>query len=92
MKQCMENATKLCPDYPEKCTKCGAFREPTNADRIRETDRALAEKLTDCTYWFDFPYGPPTWADPYGNSYLTREDAVNEWVEWLQQPAEDNDE
>ena len=46
VKQCMENATKLCPDYPEKCTKCGAYREQTNADRIRSmSDFKLAKEI-----------------------------------------------
>lgn len=60
----------------------------TNADRIRRSDRALAEKLADCTYRKDHSLARPTWADPYGNSYLSRQDAVNEWLGWLQQPAE----
>ena len=47
MKRCLENADRMiCPDYPEKCTKCRAFREPTNADRIRAmSDEELAEFL-----------------------------------------------
>ena len=49
MKRCLENADRMiCPDYPEKCRFCGAFREPTNADRIRSmTDEELAEFLID---------------------------------------------
>ena len=47
MKRCLEKADRMiCPDYPEKCTKCRAFREPTNADRIRAmTDEELADVL-----------------------------------------------
>ena len=45
MKRCLENADRMiCPDYPEKCRFCGAFREPTNADRIRAmSDEELAQ-------------------------------------------------
>lgn len=49
MKRCLEKADRMiCPDYPEKCRFCGAFREPTNADRIRSmSDEELAEFLID---------------------------------------------
>ena len=48
MKKCAENFNRFCPDYPEKCRFCGAFREPTNADSIRAmTDEELAEFLID---------------------------------------------
>lgn len=49
MKRCLENADRMiCPDYPEKCRFCGAFREPTNADSIRAmSDEELAEFLID---------------------------------------------
>ena len=43
MERCMENAESYCKSYP-RCCGCGAFRTPTNADRIREmSDEELAE-------------------------------------------------
>ena len=46
MKKCAENYNRFCPDYPKKCRFCGAFREPTNADRIRAmSDEELADVL-----------------------------------------------
>ena len=52
MKRCLEKADRMiCPDYPEKCRFCGAFREPTNADRIRSmSDEELAEFLYQVGY------------------------------------------
>ena len=48
MKKCAENFNRFCTDYPEKCRFCRAFREPTNADRIRSmSDEELAEFLID---------------------------------------------
>ena len=34
MDKCMEKAESHCKSYP-RCYGCGAYREPTNADRIR---------------------------------------------------------
>ena len=52
MKRCLEKADRMiCLDYPEKCTKCRAFREPTNADRIRSMSDEELAKLLCCTGW-----------------------------------------
>lgn len=52
MKRCAENYNRFCPDYPEKCHLCGAFREPTNADRIRaQPDEDLAKELAMIADW-----------------------------------------
>ena len=43
MERCMENAESHCKSYP-RCYGCNAFRNPTNADRIRSmSDEELAE-------------------------------------------------
>lgn len=35
MAKCIERAESHCRSYP-RCDGCGAYREPTNADRFRE--------------------------------------------------------
>lgn len=74
----------------EICDCLGYHYSPTNADRLKADDKALAEKLADCTYRKDHALSRPSWTDPYGNSYLTKKDAVDEWLEWLRQPAEED--
>ena len=47
MAKCIEKAESHCKSYP-RCYGCGAYREPTNADRIRAmTDEELATLLLD---------------------------------------------
>ena len=82
MKRCLEKAdSMICPDYPEKCRFCGAFREPTNADRIRSmTDEELAN-IIEC------PYG-----NPYFDEHLPCKGSCHDCLLiWLQQTAEDDD-
>ena len=46
MAKCIEKAEDHCKSYP-RCYGCNAYREPTNADRIRAmSDEELAEFLT----------------------------------------------
>ena len=71
MKKCAENFNRFCIDYPEKCRFCGAFREPTNADRLRAMSDEELAKLLCCTGWRMFEY--------------------KECLEWLKQPAEEDD-
>ena len=50
MKKCMVNAESHCKLYP-RCYGCNAFRNPTNADRIRSmTDDELAMCLYEIGY------------------------------------------
>ena len=82
MKKCAENFNRFCPDYPEKCRFCGAFREPTNADRIRAmSDEELSELIdreTDS-------------CAPTGDCEKMSRDCKACWLEWLQQPAREED-
>lgn len=64
----------------------------TNADRIRAmTDEELAAFLTDQTEYHESAFSAVTWADPYGNSYRTKQDAIDKWIGWLQQPCGGDD-
>ena len=72
MKRCMVDAESHCKLYP-RCYGCNAFRNPTNADRIRSmTD----EELAMCLYEIGYDRG---WG------------ALEGTLEWLQQPAKEND-
>ena len=57
MKRCMVNAESHCKLYP-RCYGCNAFRNPTNADRIRSmSDEELAMCLFEIGY--DGGWGAP---------------------------------
>ena len=46
MKVCKEKRETVCPEHPKMCRLCGAYREQTNADRIRAmTDEELERFL-----------------------------------------------
>ena len=90
MKRCLENADRMiCPDYPEKCRFCGAFREPTNADSIRAmSDEELAE----------LHYSSSAHCIADDPTVCDRHDFIGNltpceqcYLKWLQQPAEDDD-
>ena len=88
MKKCAENFNRFCPDYPEKCRFCGAFREPTNADSIRAmTDEELVNFLmrlmghAQCFAEGIFPYHPC----PQNHN------CKQCGIDWLQQPAEEDE-
>ena len=85
MKRCADNFPRMCPDYPDKCSMCGAFREPTNADHIRAmSDEELAEFLmklmghAQCFAEGIFRYHPCP----------QDQNCKQCGLEWLQQPAE----
>ena len=84
MKKCAENFNRFCPDYQEKCRFCGAFREPTNADRIRSmSDEELAKLLLDGCRGSKCDDQPQNeWGSV--NCFQCR-------LDWLQQPAEEAD-
>ena len=94
MKRCLENADRMiCPDYPEKCRFCGAFREPTNADRIRAmSDEEIAEYV--CRNSINTLCDIICGGECNAISTLKRSGdwACKEIVmKWLQQPAEEDD-
>ena len=83
MAKCIEKAEDHCKSYP-RCYGCNAYREPTNADRIRAmSDEALNDLFRDIYNAgiddaAEYEWGHRT------NSF--------EWtIEWLQQPMEEND-
>ena len=59
MKKCMVNAESHCKLYP-RCYGCNAFRNPTNADRIRSMSD---EELAMCLYEIGYEGG---WGAPEG--------------------------
>lgn len=59
MERCMENAESHCKSYPH-CYGCNAFRNPTNADRIRHMSD---EELAMCLYEIGYDGG---WLAPEG--------------------------
>jgi hypothetical protein len=76
MKRCAERAEHVCKFYPRLCHKCLAFREETNADKIRSmTDEELAEFL----WGFDREETARE-----SEHFLTK----RKIVEWLKQPVE----
>lgn len=53
MRRCMVNAESHCKLYP-RCYGCNAFRNPTNADRIRSMSD---EELAMCLYEIGYDEG-----------------------------------
>ena len=81
MERCIENAENHCKSYP-RCYGCGAFRTPTNADRIRSmNDEELAEFLCGVHDEDD------EWAKFIDGYYLPYDQYSIK--EWLKQPAEE---
>lgn len=85
MEKCIEKAESYCKSYP-RCYGCGAYREPTNADRIREmSDEELASWMmlaVDTGACNDL--GIPSWENCEGKCELCI-------LRWLKQPAKDGD-
>lgn len=81
-------SSAICP----LCDGAGFLIKPmTNADRIRASDKSLAEALADCTFYQTTAHARPTWAGhSRDNIYTHYEDAVQDWLNWLQQPAEED--
>ena len=84
MKRCMVDAESHCKLYP-RCYGCNAFRNPTNADRIRSmTDAELA-------LWICGVYDIEEENGKFINGIIIPGYAPHDIEEWLQQPAEEND-
>ena len=84
MKKCMVNAESHCKLYP-RCYGCIAFRNPTNADRIRSmTDEELA-------LWICGVYDIEEENGKFINGIIIPGYTPNDIEEWLQQPAEVNE-
>lgn len=82
MKRCMVDAESHCKLYP-RCFGCNAFRNPTNADRIRSmTDAELA-------LWICGVYDIEEENGKFINGIIIPGYAPHDIEEWLQQPAED---
>ena len=78
MRRCMVNAESHCKLYP-RCYGCNAFRNPTNADRIRAmNDEELVEFIKNIKVRAALCKS------------VKNNDAFDELcsAEWLQQPAE----
>ena len=72
MAKCIEKAEDHCKSYP-RCYGCNAYREPTNADRVREMN---AEQLAEWALFI-----APQIGREYSHSLIGL-------ITWLQQPAE----
>ena len=84
MKKCMVNAESHCKLYP-RCYGCNAFRNPTNADRIRSmTDDELA-------LWICGVYDIEEENGKFINGVIIPGYTPNDIEEWLQQPAEEGE-
>ena len=84
MKRCMVNAESHCKLYP-RCYGCNAFRNPTNADRIRSmTDEELA-------LWICGVYDSEEENGKFINGIIIPGYAPHDIEEWLQQPAKEAD-
>ena len=82
MKKCMVNAESHCKLYP-RCYGCNAFRNPTNADRIRSmTDDELA-------LWICGVYDIEEENGKFINGVIIPGYTPNDIEEWLQKPAEE---
>ena len=93
MKRCMVNAESHCKLYP-RCYGCNAFRNPTNADRIRSmNDEELAEFLTDInpTNCKDCGFSHGWRCQPDRDDCSDFEKCKEGRKRWLQMPAEEAD-
>ena len=92
MAKCIEKAESHCKSYP-RCYGCGAYREPTNADRIRamtdeELANFLAAKFSDLQAQQLFGESPaPTATELSALAYTW----YCQWMYWLKQPVKDGD-
>ena len=84
MKKCAENFNRFCPDYPEKCRFCGAFREQTNADRIR----AMSDEELNELFHEIYNAGAE---DSVAYEWGQRTNSFEWTMEWLQQSAGEED-
>lgn len=79
----------------EIVVKCGAFKPPmTNEDKIRTMSKEkLAQRLLryEGTETRTTPYGghEHIFHGPHGETCGTKEYALQLWMEWLDEPAED---
>ena len=84
MKRCMVDAESHCKLYP-RCYGCNAFRNPTNADRIRSmTDEELA-------LWICGVYDIEEENGKFINGIIIPGYAPHDIEEWLQQPAKETE-
>ena len=92
MIRCMVDAESHCKLYP-RCYGCNAFRNPTNADRIRSmSDEELATHLHDIGWDCHLcaEHGRLD-NEPLLRGEKCDEKCVEHCLEWLRQPAEESD-
>ncbi len=92
MARCMVDAESHCKLYP-RCYGCNAFRNPTNADRIRSmSDEELAKFLTHInpTNCQDCAFSHGWRCQPDRDDYSDFEKCEEGRKRWLQQPAEED--
>ena len=90
MAKCIEKAEDHCKSYP-RCYGCNAYREPTNADRIRAmSDEELvvfldgfSGRCLDCA-----EDAKNKSCQIYKEGHYCRPQDI---MEWLQQPVEEDD-
>ena len=86
MGRCTVNADSHCRLYP-RCYGCNAFRNPTNADRIRSmSDEELAEQLGLMTTICEFCAKQKNCED--AQDYNCCMEGI---LKWLQQSVEENE-
>lgn len=91
MEKCIEKAESYCKSYP-RCYGCGAYREPTNADRIRAmSDDELAAWLVEKTVYQESAFSPPSYLNFLTESDDTKKGAIEGTLEWLKHPVKDGD-
>ena len=87
MTKCIEKAEDHCKSYP-RCYGCNAYREPTNADRIRAmSDEELVVFLDEFSgRCLDCAEDAKNKSCPiYKNGHYCRPQDI---MEWLQKPVE----
>lgn len=89
MERCIENAESHCKSYP-RCYGCNAFRNPTNADRIRAmSDAELAKWLVGNTKYQESAWSPPSYLNFLTGRDDTEDSATKDTIAWLKQPAQE---
>ena len=83
---CLTKEKIIDPDLEQSCD---SFFLKTNFSQLSSNVSLLAEKFVDATYRKSDFGKRPSWSDPYGNAVLNREEAMHDWMEWLESTAEE---
>lgn len=79
--RCVERAENHCRSYP-RCYGCGAYREPTNGDRIRAMSDEEFSVWLMCLHTICECCSAKDECDIMGNDSVCRQGVLD----WLQQP------